>query len=514
MNEKVVKKRSIKSNFIFNFISQILTLMIPLVTAPYIARVLQEEGNGRYSYSLSIVMYFIIFASLGFDMYGQRQIAQYQDDKEDKSKIFWEIVILRGIFTVISLVVLYSIIFTIGFGEKYTTLILILSIQVIAIPFDIQFLFRGEEDFKTIAIRSIILKILGLICVFVFVKSENDTWIYCLCLSLSVVISNIVMWFDIFRRIKIIKITQLSLTRHLIPSLLIFLPTLAITVYSVFDKTMIGLLASNPDYENGCYEQAYKLNSVALVPVTVISSVMTSRNAYDFKIGNIGEVKRHIYYSCNYVWLIGLPLIVGFAVLSKNLSSWFLGEGYDEVPTLLVIMSVRFIFSGLGVVFGDQFFLAIGKEKYITIATSIVAVLNVVLNYFLIPPYGATGAAIATAISEITVTTILVIFVIKGKYASIFRVLLLSWKYVIASAIMFVPIYFMQKFMGYSVLSFLLITLVGILVYFITLLCLRDKFLINNIKNIFSLLKSKFIAKESQNSEDVPKLDIEEDNNV
>lgn len=491
MKQASVKKHGLKVNFVFNFISQILTLIIPLITTPYLSRVLHETGNGQYSFSVSIITYFILFANLGFDIYGQRQVAAYQNDKENKSKIFWELFILKSITTAISLVILYSVAFSVGFGEKYTNLILLLSIQVVAIPFDIQFLFRGDEDFQSIAVRQIIMKVICLICIFIFIKAETDTWIYTLIMSVSVIASNFAIWLTAFKHIGFVKLKSLSLLRHLKPTILIFLPTLAVTVYSVFDRTMIGLLAANPDYDNGCYEQAYKINSVALLSVTIISSVMISRNAHDYANGDIEAVRRHLYLASNYVWMIGIPLIVGFAVMSDNLCSWFLGEGYAEVPLLLQIMSVRFVVSGLGVVFGDQLFIAMKKEKYPTIAATIAAVLNVGLNYFMIQQYGAVGAAIATAICEFTVTFILAIFVVKGKHLSISKVLALCWKYLISAAIMSVPIYFMNRYLPYRVWTFLLTMAVGIIVYVILLLILRDKFFISNVKNVFNSIKNK-----------------------
>ncbi len=500
MNKIGVKKRGLKTNFIFNFISQILTLIIPLVTTPYLARVLLEEGNGRYSYSLAIITYFVMFASLGFDTYGQRQIAACQDDKVQKSKVFWELFILKSITTVIALSILYATAFTIGFGANYNALILILSIQIVAVPFDIQFLYRGDEDFMSIAIRSVVMKIISLICIFVFVKEASDTWIYALLMSVSVIASNFIIWPTVFKRVKFVSIKNLSLLRHIKPTILIFLPTLAVTVYSVFDKTMIGLLAANPDYENGCYEQAYKLNSVALLPVTLISSVMISRNAHDYGQGDFDSVKRHLYAAANYVWLLGIPLIVGFSVMSENLCSWFLGDGYAEVPLLLKIMSVRFVVSGLGVVFGDQLFIAIRKEKYPTIAAIIAAVVNVTLNYFLIPKMGATGAAIATAVSEFLVTATLAAFVIKNRYLSILKVIGLCWKYAVSAAVMFVPIYFLNRYMVYSVWSFLLIMFVGVSVYAGGLLLLRDEFFIGNIKNVFHAIINKLKSKTKENS--------------
>lgn len=496
----VKARRSLKLNFIYNFISQILTLVIPLITTPYLAKVLLPEGNGVYSFSASIISYFIIFSSLGFDIYGQRQIAACGDDRAGKSKIFWELFIWKSILTVLAMVVLMSVIFTVGFG-KYTVIILILSIQLAATPFDIQFYYRGEENFKSLAVRSIIMRLIGLVCIFVFVKNENDTWIYALCFAGSVLISNLIMWPSALKKLQFIKFKDMRLLRHIRPCLLIFLPTLAVTVYSIFDKTMIGLLAENPDYENGCYEQSYKINSVALLLVVIISPVMTSRNASDYFAGDTDSLKRHIGSAVNYVWMTGLPLIAGFAVLSGNLTSWFLSTAYEETPLLLQIMSVRFLASGFSEVFGNQLFVAIGKEKFPTIATTIAAVINFGLNFALIPYLGATGAAIATAVCEATVTVILCIFAIKNHFITLKEIFKNCWKYVIASAIMFVAIFVLQNYAlrgVYKIWSFVVLTLTGCTVYAVILTALRDKFFLSAVKNGIDFIKRKFSKKKHE----------------
>ncbi len=504
MGEEVVKKHGLKANFIYNFISQILTLIIPLITTPYLARVLMETGNGQYSYSVSIITFFTLFANLGFDIYGQRQVAACRNDKQAKSAVFWELFCLKSITTIIALAVLASVVFTIGFGENYDKLILILSIQIIAIPFDIQFLYRGDEEFKSIAIRTIIMKLICLVFIFLFVKDSTQTWVYALIMSVSVIASNFVLWISVFKKISFVRIGSFNLLKHIKPTILIFLPTLAVTVYSVFDKTMIGMLAQNPDYENGCYEQAYKINSVALMLVTIISSVMVSRNSHDYERGDKESVKRHIYLATSYVWMIALPLTVGFAVSSESLCYWFLGEGYAEVPLLLKIMSVRFVVSGMGVVFGDQLFIAIKKEKYPTIATIFAAGINVGLNCVLIPRYGAVGAAIATSVCEAAVTLVLAVFVIKGKYVSILKIILSSWKYLVAAAIMFVPLFFMTRYIQYSWWAFLLSTLVGVIVYFVALIALRDKFFIKYLNGFTGAVKRKLKKRENkENTEEV-----------
>ena len=486
-------KKKLLKNYIFNFISQILTLIVPLITTPYISRVLREVGIGQYSYSASIITYFTLFANLGFNVYGQREIAKVKEDKNALSKVFFEIFIIRIVTTLLSLVVLYSILFTCGFGEQYNKLILILSIQVVSIIFDITFLYQGIEDFKSIALRSVIVRLIMLVCIFVFVKDEGDLELYVLLIALSQLLGVIIMWPNFFKIVNKVNIKEFEYKRHIKPTLLIFLPSLAVTVYSVFDKTMIGLLAQNPDYENGCYEQAYKVNGVALLLITVISPIFMPRNASELAENNFEGIKKNMYFVSNYTWAIGLPMIAGFAILADNLSSWFIGDGFDSVPLLLIIMSVRFISSGFSELFGNQYFIVVGKEKYVTYSAIIAAIINVVFNIVLIPTLGAVGAAIATAICEVSITLVQAYFISKENIISLKKVLFMSIKYIIASAVMIIPIYFLNQYLSYSIWSFILIVGIGTIIYFIVLLLLRDKFIFSLINYAKSIIKKKTV---------------------
>lgn len=490
-----MKKTSLKSNFFYNFICQIVVLLIPLITTPYLARVLGEEGNGRLSYSMSIVQYFILLANLGFNIYGQREISKFEDNIELRSKVLCEILIARFISTLVSSAIFLAIMFTFGFGDNYNVLIWLYGIQIFATVLDINFYYQGMEKFKSLAIRSLLLKLLGMIAIFVFVKKSTDLWIYALSISLSTVFANLIMWPQLVKNFKFVKLDTLEVKRHFLPSIMIFLPTLAVTVYSVFDKTMIGLLAKNPDYENGCYEQAYKLNSIILLFVTVLSPVFVARNSYDFNNGNQKQVVEHLQFSGNYVLFISLPLLVGTCLLAKNLSAWYLGNGYEEVPFLLSIMSTRYIFSGFGVLFGEQFFIVIGKEKYVTISTLCAAIINVTLNLILIPNFGASGAAIATATCEITTAFVLILFSLKyKKYINAFSFVKISWKYLVAALIMGVPVYFIDKSLPNNLLSFCISVFVGCLVYLIVLMILKDSML----HKIFIFVKNKIFYKEKK----------------
>lgn len=486
-----MKNNSLKKNFFFNFISQILILVIPLITTPYLARVLHEEGNGQISYAFSIVTYFILFANLGFTIYGQREISKFRNDKEKLTKTFYEIFFVRMITTTISIVILAIILFTIGFGEKYNLLITIYGIQLIAVYFDIQFFYQGTENFKSIALRSIIMKVIGLVCIFLFVKEETDIWKYALFISLATIFSNLIMWPYALKQVGICKAKEIKIFRHILPALLIFLPSLAVTIYSVFDKTMIGLLSSNSDYENGCYGQAYKLNNVMLLLVTVISPVLTARNNYDYSHNNEDGFKEHLYFSSNYVWLIGLPLIAGCIVLSKNLCTWYLGDGYAEVPLLLSIMAVRFVASGLSELFGTQYLIVIGKEKYVLISSIIAACMNLGCNFIMIPFYGSVGASIATAICEVSMTIVLGIFVYKQHFVSEKKIILMCFKYLFSALIMGLLIYLINSLFVETIWSFLLCVLIGAIAYFLMLILLKDKFVINILRKVKIMVLKK-----------------------
>lgn len=500
-NNKEIKKYSLKSNFIFNFISQILVLIIPLITAPYIARVLGADINGQISFSSSIVTYFTLFASFGFATYGQREIARFRDDKHQRTLVYFEITFLRSIFTAVSIAVLLTITFLNVFDEKYKTFILIESINVLACGIDPSFFYQGVEDFKSIAIKTVLIKIVGLVFIFLFVKTSDDAWLYVLFNCGAAFISYLFMWPKVIKTSERFHLSELNLKKHLWPAFLIFLPSLATTIYSVLDKTMIGLLATNPDYENGCYEQAYKLNSILLLLISVISTIYIPRNAHEYAIGNIEGLKKNLKFSCEYVWLIGIPLIVGVAVLAPSLSYWFLGDGYDEVPLLLQIMSVRFLGAGFGLLFGSQLYTSIGKEKYATIATTIAAVVNFTMNIFFIKLWGATGASITTAISEVLVAVITGVICFKQKYLMFKDFLMTSIKKLIAAGVMFAPIYFMNKCFEYNIGTFLLITLVGCITYAILLLLLRDKFFIMILQKGLSSLKFKKKKKAENETE-------------
>lgn len=257
-------KKSIAKNYIYNLIYQMLTVVLPLLTTPYLSRVLGVQAIGTYGYTLSIVTYFILFGSLGIAMYGQREIAYVQNDKEKQSKIFFEIIIIRFITLSIAIIGFY---FSFCIKGEYIFYYKILILELIANILDITWYFQGIEDFGKTVIRNVVIKFVSLICIFVFIKNPNDLWKYFLIYTLSNVLGNLTMWMYIPKLLNRVSLKKIELKRHIKPTISLFIPQIAIQVYVVLDKTMIGNITNNMS-EVGFYEQAQKIVKTLLLFVT------------------------------------------------------------------------------------------------------------------------------------------------------------------------------------------------------------------------------------------------------
>ena len=204
-------KKSVKKNYVYNLIYQVFSIITPLLTTPYISRVLGSDGIGQYTFTNSIASYFILLGSLGFAYYAQREIARKQGDVYEQTKLFWEILISRFIMVMIS-ACLYILLLCLGlFDETYTVLLWVLLINIIATAFDVVFLFQGNEEFGTILIRNIVIKCIGIALIFIFVRKKSDVWLYILCQSATLFLSNASLWFKLPKRLTKIHFRDLEI---------------------------------------------------------------------------------------------------------------------------------------------------------------------------------------------------------------------------------------------------------------------------------------------------------------
>ena len=304
------EKKSIKRNYIYNLIYQVLILILPLVTTPYLSRVLGAENIGIYSYTLSISTYFILFGSLGVAMYGQREIAYVQDNKYKRSKIFFEILILRFITLGIAILTFYL---TFCIKGSYKVYYRILILELLSNIIDVSWFFQGLEEFKKTVTRNTIVKIISVICIFAFVKTKDNLLQYFIIYVLSTFIGNITLFLYLPKFIQKIKIKELRPFSHFKANLALFIPQ----IYTVLDKIMIGTIISGKK-EVGYYEQAQKIIKLLLTIATSLGTVMIPRMASTYANGDEGKLKEYLYKSFKFVFFIVFPIMFGIISISKK----------------------------------------------------------------------------------------------------------------------------------------------------------------------------------------------------
>lgn len=475
-------KNSVKKNYIYNLTYQILVIILPLITAPYISRVLGAENIGIYSYTTSISAYFILFGSLGVNLYAQREIAFHQNDKKENSKTFLEIVILRTITMLISIAI-FCITFVAN-GE-YSYFYKILIVELIAQCLDISWFFSGLEEFKKTVSRNLIIKCISIVSIFLLVKTPEDLDMYFWIYVLSTIIGNISLWFYLPKYLDKVKVRELNIIKHLKPMLVMFIPEIAIQVYTILDKTMIGAIWEDKS-EVGFYQQSERIVKLLLTVITSLGTVLLPRIASCFANNKKKEVFEYLKKSFNFVYILAFPMIFGIIAVADKFVPLFFGPGYDKVVVLMSVISPIILFIGMSNVIGRQFLLPTKRQKQYTTSVIIGAVVNLIMNSCLIWKYGALGASIGTVIAEFSVTLAQIIFVRKDF--NIIEVLKPSIKYIIASIIMFLICKLLGLIQVDNLISIILQVGGGVIVYIFMLLLLKDKITFYLLKQIKSKL--------------------------
>lgn len=469
-----MKKNSVKRNYIYNLLYQILTIIIPLITTPYLSRVLGAENIGIYSFTISITTYFILFGSLGVAIYGQREIAYVQNDISKRSKIFFEIIFMRCITLGVSLFIFYI---TFCLKGQYSIYYKILIFEIIANAIDISWYFQGLEEFKKTVIRNTIVKLISVICIFLFVKESVDLNKYFIIYVLSTLLGNLSLWMYLPKFVQKVKIKELNLFRHVKPTIMLFIPQVATQIYTVLDKTMLGVIVSNKA-EVGYYEQAQKIVKLLMTLATSLGTVMMPRIAATFASGNHEKVREYMNKSFHFILLLAFPLMFGIISVSSSFVPIFYGKGYDKVVPLLCVISPIIVLIGLSNITGTQYLLPTKKQNQYTLSVVVGAIVNFILNLILIKYFASIGASIATVIAELAVTSIQ--FILVRKEIKFIDVIKLSYKYVIGSLIMFMCSMIVGYLLKDNLVSIILQVIVSCFVYFLVIYILKDK-MINEV---------------------------------
>lgn len=476
-------KKSITKNYIYNMVYQILILVLPLVTTPYLSRVLGAEGIGIYGYTYSIVTYFVLFGSLGVALYGQREIAYAGEDKEKRNKIFIEVNIFRAITIAIATVIYY---FWFMRNNEYSIFYRILLFELWAAAFDISWFFQGMEEFKKTVIRNVLVRICSVALVFLLVKTREDLTKFVLIYSLADFIGNLSLWLYLPKYTSGVKVKNIDVFRHVVPILMLFVPQIANQVYKILDTTMIGKLVADKA-ETGYYEQSQKVIRLLLTIVTSLGVVMVPRMASTFASGDKEKVNEYMKMSFKFVFFLAFPLMFGIVSIAPAFVPIFFGQGYDKVVILINIMCPILLLMGVANVVGTQYLLPTKRQKEYTISVTIGVIVNFFLNYFLIKAYSSIGASIATVLSQLVVDAVQ--FYCIRKDINISEMLSLAWKYLISAVIMYGLCYSVgilaQNYGAGNVVKMAIQIVTGVFAYFAMLILLKDDYVykfLNTVK--------------------------------
>lgn len=472
-------------NFLYNQLYQLFMVLIPLITVPYISRVIGTEGVGLYSYSASYAQYFVLFGMLGIDLYGNRQIARCNNTNGDYNKEFSNIYTLQFISTLVAFL-LYILIFVV-INKNNRILYLAQSILVLSSMFDISWLFIGLEDMKNVVLRNLLIKILAVILIFSFVKNESDIILYSFIMASSTLLGQIIMWIGYRKVARFEKPCKVEVIKHLNPAIAIFISQIAIQIYALLDKTMLGIIADIPAV--GLYSNAQKTIKVVLTLITSLGIVMLPRMSVLYAEKKYETFKSMIYKSFSFVNFMAFPMIFGLIGISNGFSIWFYGEEFAGIQYLLQVGAIIILVASWSNILGIQVMLSMGKEKEFTISVVIGAIINFVMNLILIPKFSAMGAMISSIVSESIV--MLVQLYILRRIVNVVSLIKKIIKPVLCSLIMFIVIKIIVMYFNISVISTFLEILIGMIVYIFLMFVTKCEFL----NDAIYIVKIKFSKK-------------------
>ncbi len=448
---------SIKKNFMYQTMWQIMSMILPLVTSPILARALGAEGLGTYSYVTSVSGFFVLAANLGMYTYGMRAIAAVRDDQEALSRTFWEIWKLHSLSAVTAgMAYLGSAIFL----SEYRLYFLITFVEFVGSVININWLFFGVEDFKKITIRDMVVKLTTFILIVLFVRTESDLIVYFIINAAGSLVSNLIYWVMYQKYVMKIKVSFRDSFRHWKAMLILFVPILLESLYAGMDRVMLGIMC--PKSEVGYYTNADK----ALIAKALIYSVMTvlmPRMSNLLAKKDYGTFHVLMKKSTGIIMLLVSAFAFGTAAVAREFSVVFWGEDFIPSADLIVILAMAMPAVVLSREIREQYLIPGGREREFLLSTAAGACSNLVINAVLIPHYGAVGATVATLLSNYIVLAVQM-FAVRRKLPML-RYIHGNEIYLFFGIVMFCAVRYMGSFLGIHLYSLLIEIAVGTVVF-------------------------------------------------
>ena len=467
--------KSIKRNFAYNVLLNVSSVIFPLITAPYVARVLEPDGVGLFNFAGTYAGYFALVALLGIPTYGVREVSKLRDNKQGLAKLVSEMMSIALITTIgVSAIYLLSIAIVGQLSENYI-IFLLSGFAVYLAPFKINWYYQGIEEFGFITLVSLIVRVLSIIWLFLFVHEKNDLIIYVIINVSSIVITDIWNFTKMWRSGVHPFFTIRGLKKHLKPLWLLFASSIAISIYTVLDTLMLGFIT---DYtEVGYYNNALHISRMLLIVVTSLSVVSVPRFSSYINNGLIKEANELANKSFSFVGLLAFPIFIGLICIAPVFVPWFFGKEFYGAIVPLEILSVLNVAIGFSNILGVQILVGLNREKSYLNCILVGTISNFVLNCILIPLEGAIGASIASITAEFFVTFSMFYIVYRdtpvkvGVWGDIAKAFL--------GALLFIPLKSIMPVLENSFVYLLLFGLSSIIIYPVSQLALRNNLMLD-----------------------------------
>ena len=412
-------KKSLGKNAFLNGFKNILNLLFPLLTFPYVSKILDVEGIGQYNFAQSVVSYFSLIAGLGISSYAIREGAKYRERKKDFNIFASEVLLCNVISTIVAYFLLVLCMIFIDKLSAYTALIWVFSIQIIFTTIGIEWVYSIYEDYEYITIISVVFKIVSIVLIFIFVRDSGDTINYVAITVFEVVGSNILNLIHSRKYFQIVKIHIKDCARHLKPILVIFASNIAIMIYVYSDTTMLGFMQT--DYEVGIYSVSVKIYNIVknlLASVLIVSIPRLSMYYGNGKIKEFTNTAQKVYDS---ITALVIPAVIGLICVSKQVVLVISGEAYISAESSLRILCIALLFCIYGWFFSQCILMPANKEKVILVATSISAIVNIGMNFCLIPIWKENATAFTTFVAEFILFLVCVVYGLKITKIELFN---------------------------------------------------------------------------------------------
>lgn len=392
------QKKSLKSGFVMNAILTASQLLFPLVTFPYVSRVLLPAGTGRVSFATSVISYFLMLAQLGIPVYGVRACAKVRDDRRELTRTAQELLLLNGVTSLLACAALFFAIAHVDRLREDRLLYAVLSVSILAHAVGMEWLYRATEQYAYMTLRSIAFRAVSVVCLFLLVRGPQDVVRYGGITILAGCASSLLNLFRAHRFIDMKPVGHYRLGRHVRPMLVFFAMACATTVYTHLDTVMLGFMATDADV--GYYHAAVRIKSILVSMVTSLGAVLLPRASYDVQCGRMDEFRRMTQKALRFVFVAAVPLMLYFTCFARGCIRFLSGAAYagSVVPMRIIMPTLLCI--GLTHTLGVQVLVPLGREKTVLASVVAGAATDVVLNALLIPAYASAGAAVGTLAAE------------------------------------------------------------------------------------------------------------------